>query len=420
MSVLFTNLRIIMGKHKLATFLLIVFSALCLCVFGTLSEKADRAHASSEKYDETYGNKTYYRTVEAINDNAYHDYCTIDSKGLYEKLLSFEQLLLNSEAFTFIDISVQPVDINMPELAEQFFYGYENGRPAKPYRVDGRILQPIKSLQVSKSFFDEYDISVSDGEGFSEEDYFHKNKENIPVLLGSEYKEFFATGDKLYGDYLSERFTFIVKGFISEDAFFPDQSTMTSCGRYIVMPALFFETKGDAAKYSLLQKLCGIVSSSMGYEKTKELFEQYKLEANVANRELYISDPNAFADLTNFLDQYSAMTKEVASQFTVMVLIVMLFGVIATTLTLCSALRKNRQNFGIEMLCGATRVDIFKVALLFLLTVLLTADALSLLFAPDAMLSIQLAVLCMLLLSSIITAVYIKNMDMHDILGGNE
>ena len=74
MSVIFTNLRIIMGKHKLATFLLIVFSTLCLCVFGTLSEKADRAHASSEKYDETYGNKTYYRTVEAINDNAYHDY----------------------------------------------------------------------------------------------------------------------------------------------------------------------------------------------------------------------------------------------------------------------------------------------------------------------------------------------------------
>ena len=180
-----------------------------------------------------------------------------------------------------------------------------------------------------------------------------------------------------------------------------------------------YEEDSEEARLSVLQTVGGIIVSSLGYDETLSQFEQFREQAGLKKSMVGFSYPKENNN-RSILDQYSAMTKEVAGQFTVMVLIVMLFGVIATTLTLCSALRKNRQNFGIEMLCGATRVDIFKVALLFLLTVLLTADALSLLFAPDAMLSIQLAVLCMLLLSSIITAVYIKNMDMHDILGGNE
>ena len=418
MSMLFTNLRIIMGKHKFVTFLIIVFTAIVLSIFGLLVTNATQAQASFRSFEETYGNKTVYSCGETLSDQQYNEYRFNDSMNLYGKFLEFNRLLMESERFTLISFAMQPVYLFSPEIPERFLYNYELGTHTTPQYYKGRLYQCAKSIQVSESFFAEFDIKLASGEAFNDDDYHLAIGEPIPILLGSEYDGIVSIGEVLKGDYF-EKCSFVVKGFIEKDSFFPAKGTMLSCDRYIILPVMTYEEDSEEARLSVLQTVGGIIVSSLGYDETLSQFEQFREQAGLKKSMVGFSYPKENNN-RSILDQYSAMTKEVASQFTVMVLIVMLFGVIAATLTLCSALRENRRNFGVEMLCGATRVDIFKVALLFLLTVLLPADALSLLFAPDAMLSIQLAVLCMLLLSSIITAVYIKNMDMHDILGGNE
>lgn len=415
----FKNLSLIISRHKAVTLLMIAFTAIILSIFGKLTVKADQTHMSARRFEETYGNKTYYYTGETLNDNLFYDYRAGDSRGLYYKLTELDRLMHESDRFTFIELTDQPVVIFSPEIPEIFFDGYEIGTPSKPFYGNGRLYQSVKSIQVSESFFREFDVGISSGDAFIEDEYYHQTGDPIPVLLGWEYKSLFSEGDVLDGYYF-EDCTFIVKGFISEKSFFYTQSGMISCSRYIILPAVTFETEGEAARLSMLQKVSGIISSSIGYEETAAIFERCMEQTGLKKSEIYFSYPEANKNGFSLLEQYSAMTNEVARQLTVMVVVIMLFGTIAAAITLCSMLRENRQNFGIEMLCGATRRDVFSIAIMFLLTVLLAGDVLSLVFAVKAFLVIQITVFCMLLLSSSIAAVYIKKMDMHDIIGGNE
>lgn len=423
------NLHHLIRKHRCVTFLMLLFVFISLLIFGKLISMSEESKASAKSYDETYGNKTYYFTNESLPDSIYYEYLDDEKATVYNKLFNFEEKLRDSKDFTYIEVIQQQLEITNPMIPEKFLINYEEGLSNKSvFEYENEILYATKALQVSPSFFEEYNIKISIGQPFSESDYIYNENKAIPVLLGMEYKDMFEIGDIIESYYIVDKLSFEVKGFIAEDTFFYSKfdNNMISCNRYMITPALIFETANELSRIVLLQKLTGIISSSVGYEETVDMFESYMQDTNVDNLDLNIIYPKAAQEGESIFDKYSAMTNEVANQFLIMVLIVMTFGIVATTVTICSMLRENRLNFGIEMLCGATKKDIFAVAFLFLLSVLLLSDALcsTVLFVSEnnifTLLYVQVVVIGMLVISGIISAIYVSKLPMHDIIGGNE
>ena len=426
----FKNMMFLIKKRKFVSLLMVFFIMTGLLIFGKMIDLSGEAKTKAKKYEETYGNITLYRTGEALSDSVYQSYMGKDGAGIYDRLYALEESLRNATDIMFVENTVQPIEIVKPSIPDLFLDSYEMGDAdfsVQEYRNETRYL--TKALQVSQSFFEAFQIQLSSGQPFQEDDYLYVEDRPIPVLLGAEYAEIFQLGAVLEGYYLSEeKLKFQVQGFLQEDAFFymSGVNDMVSCGRYIVMPAFSFETPTAQAKMALLQKLCGIVFSSCGYEETITAFEAYKHAAKAERLNIYITYPKAAGDGTSIFEKYAAMTKEVVRQFLIMVLIVMLFGSIAVAVTIRGMLRDNRQMFGVEMLCGASKQDVFAAAILFLASLLLCGDVLcSLLLliggaTVHALLLVQLMTAGIFFLTGAITAVFVANMPLHDIIGGNE
>lgn len=415
-------------KHKVISLLIIVFIFVSLTLFGKIVGMSEQAEKNAVQYEETYGNKTYYYTSEALSDAVYYEYLERNNCSIYNNLSLFIEKLRNSEVFTYIEIIHQHLEIVSPVIPDKYLLNYEDGiADESKFYYNNELLYATKAIQVSPSFFTEYNITISEGQGFTEKDYYQESN-MIPVLLGSEYSDLFQVGDTFESYYITDKFQFIVKGFVSKESFFYSRidSDMVSCNRYIIMPSIIFQSASEIAKYALLQKFTGIVSSSLGYEETVAVFEEYMKESNVEKLDISIVYPKAAQEGESIFNKYSAMTNEVARQFMIMVLIVMFFGIIATTVSLCSMIRENRLNFGIEMLCGATKNHIFCVSFVYLVFLLLFGDALcsiALLLndCSSRIISyVQLTVVVMLAVSGLITAVYVAKMPIHDIIGGNE
>lgn len=417
-------------KHKFITILMVLFIFIILTIFGKLMGMSLTSNETAKKYDETYGNKIYYYTNESFEDSTYVGYLDDKQAFIYQKISNFEKLLKNSKSFKYIELIEQQLEIFEPEIQEKFLLNYEIGEADESiFEYEDKTLYATKTLQVSTSFFEEFNIKISEGTIFSDEDYkFNSSSNSIPILMGSEYKNIFKIGETIHGYYITEEFSFIIKGFISEDSFFFSRydNDLISCGRYIIMPALEFEDASEIARIVLLQKLTGMISSTSGYEDTLKQFNTLMQEAKVGDLNLNFIYPKAAQEDQSILKKYSAMTNDVANQFIIMVFIIMFFGIIATTMTLCSMLRENRLNFGIEMLCGATKFDIFMIAFFLLLVILLLGDALCLsILAIDGVnifviCYIQIVTLGMFITSAVFSAVFVTKMPMHDIIGGNE
>lgn len=74
--------------------------------------------------------------------------------------------------------------------------------------------QSFSALQISQNVQVDFDFSVQKGKLFCEEDFTLDN-DRIPVILGAHYNDIFDIGDKFEGEYLYDRYDFIVIGILT-------------------------------------------------------------------------------------------------------------------------------------------------------------------------------------------------------------
>jgi len=237
-----SNILKILNKHKLLSFLMIAFVFVTLLILGFTVDIQQITEKTAIEYEEAYGKKTFFYTGESLSDNIYYRYLEDNNDKDFQKLLQFQNKLINSDSFLYTELIDQPLEIINYEIPEIFLVGYESG-DSSIYKYDGNDIYATKALIVSHSFFEEFAVEVSDGNSFSEEDYLFSEDKEIPLLLGSAYKECFKIGDKFKGYYLFEEKTFIIKGYIKEQSFFYSRSDndFVSCERYMIVPSMKVE-----------------------------------------------------------------------------------------------------------------------------------------------------------------------------------
>ncbi|MBQ6052390.1 MAG: ABC transporter permease [Clostridia bacterium] len=116
----------------------------------------------------------------------------------------------------------------------------------------------VKALVVGSNYLDYFDIKLSEGEYFQEEDYLYEG-DYVPVLMGSIYKKYYTLGEEFEGHLqlnFKKTLKFKVIGFIAENQYFAAPAHPSSVSRYdnyIVVPDLEKDLDGClAANFSRL------------------------------------------------------------------------------------------------------------------------------------------------------------------------
>ncbi len=156
-------------------------------------------------------------------------------KTMYEKLV-------NAKEFEYYEVYYQFLYILNYEGSPVFRQMYEDGNPYGKdiaIEINGVEYPPaatIKAAQLGYNCFSDFNLDLSEGKIFAEDDYFHNINETVPVILGYEYKEQYKMGQNLQGIYIAEPFNFEIIGFLEQDSYIQIGDKVKYLDRYIVMP----------------------------------------------------------------------------------------------------------------------------------------------------------------------------------------
>ena len=421
------GLQQLVKKHKLLIVCMILLIACCTYLLGVLISQGKDTKENIEDYQDTYGKKTYYYTTENIPDKIYYEYLAEENRTYIQHVRNFLKKLQNEQDFSYVMIYNQFLELEQ-KVSDIFLDGYEFGdTESSIYQWEGETRYYTKCLQVSDSFFKEYNVEISEGAGFSQEDYILKEERVIPVLLGESYKDFYHVGDTFSGEYLFESFTWKVIGFVDEKTFFYNRATgsFESCERYIIMPAIMTEKTDEFSKLCCICQLSGEIVSDKGYPNVKKRYLELLGEENLQNWNIFLQDPKA-NDINDLISTYSAMTKEVERQFKSILIITIIFTAVSIASVLCGFIREKNREYGIKMLCGASTWRILSDIILLDFGIVFIGGSIAVLgmlvneTSPEGMLGAIFAGIVIGILVMIVSYCYFGSMDIHEIIGGRE
>lgn len=416
-------------RHKLLIVLMIILEVCSFSILGLVLEQGNQVKESVADYSETYGKTTYYFTADGMTDQQYYEYLDDKNTEIYRKIEAFKSLLLAEKRISFISLVEQPVEIYGTDIPDIFLEGYEEGYGSNGvFQMDGENWYRTKSLQVSDSFFELFDIQTTSGHGFEPQDYTYQEGKQIPVILGDEYTGTFQIGDRITCNYLSADVSLEVVGFLKEDTFFYDEmgKEFKSCGRYIVLPAFSSNEMEYFDKIRLLTQIGGVIVSDMGYPETKKIFDEIQQEAGVEELNMYMEDPAAASETEDLFETYSAMTKEVLKQFKIILGILFIFAAVSITTVMCGFIREKNYEYGIQLLCGAGTLQIFGDIFLLCFGTLFAGSIITIYILTEcqcSLKSISIVLLVALILGGAVIAnlfFFLYKMDISEIIGGKE
>ncbi len=420
------NIWKMMCNDTVAVTLLLILITSCLVLTGNIVQKQEKSQKKAEEFQEQYGDMEHYWTAEALDDLDYNTYLCDDTGKLYDKLSNIRQLLWSEEQFQFYTCCTQPIEIKN-KIEDIFLYGYEQGNTeCSVQEIDGIMRYTTKCLLVSEKFFDCNNIKIKTGRGFEEEDYQYNKGENVPVLLGSAYEEYYNIGDCIQAEYLNEDMTLQVVGFLDSDMFFISglDQDFTSTERYIILPAFRIDELSDFSQLLSMDELNGGIASQIGISKTEQICYDI-IRSQGVTWNISIVNPETVGSMP-VIGRYSKMTKQIAGQFKILVVLVTVFATVALILNMFSILRKNKYQFGIEMLCGSSYKGIFVESFGLVFAILLVGDMWASLILKAigmglySLIFIQLLVGAVLIITCVSCYFYMKKMEIGKIIGGTE
>lgn len=206
---------------------------------------------------DTMPNSEYFNVINLydINDNlTYKEFFNLD--GSLTKLKKMNKDL-NSN-FDFVELSFQSLEhLGYYDRDKKFSRSSSNfDATNQRVQIDGKetYVTPLKTVQLGKTIFSDMKDKISDGIGFTDEDFKFTYGASIPVILGAEYKAIYKLNDTFSLEYLQNIFDFKVIGFFNKDTNIVINQNKTNLDNYICMPYFDIEEEPTNDKYHLFQQ----------------------------------------------------------------------------------------------------------------------------------------------------------------------
>ncbi|WP_432702291.1 hypothetical protein [Lysinibacillus sphaericus] len=158
----------------------------------------------------------------------------------YDLLNDFNNGVFKNSKVVFYNAVSQPIGLKQYPSDKKFSAYYEWGATNDIYEYEGALYQTTKSIQITKSVFDYNDVELMEGLPFDDSAYVYvAGRNEIPVILGSDYRQYYKLNDQLELHYYYEKFVGRVVGFAKENAFiFTNLEPQQVLNRYILLPSM--------------------------------------------------------------------------------------------------------------------------------------------------------------------------------------
>ena len=112
-----------------------------------------------------------WRMAEFLSDSSYDAYRHDDGRQ-FRNLLSFSEKLRSSEALSFVPYTCNFVELLNTAIPEQCMVNYGTEFAGESvYEIGGEPAAAAEALQVTGNFFDMFPLQISEGRGFTDDDY---------------------------------------------------------------------------------------------------------------------------------------------------------------------------------------------------------------------------------------------------------
>lgn len=231
-------------RMKVIVIFIIISVLSCVSLFMMYQEKND--------FEQQYFHLADLQNIQ--NDSLGQ---LLDQDNILERLNNFKQELKESEKFTFIEFLPNVVEfIGEWDKPNQLVNGYEYGADLKNQTVHVNnkelLITPINCISMDQDAWDLYDLSLSEGNEFAGTDYSLTEKK-LPLILGSEFKEYYDIGDEIPLLYFSEEWTGVVQGFLEDDEVINQDRNEYSLDTRILVPS--FKEMSDKIDEDLRKKI---------------------------------------------------------------------------------------------------------------------------------------------------------------------
>ena len=268
----------------------------------------------SEKKD-----KSYFAFQDQNSDNMPD--CTLET---YQKFRKEINELCNDTALSF---GVSDIVLKSSKIPDKFISFKDTGK--KYFQI----------TYVTEHFLDYYHIKTKNGKVFSQKDYEDISSNLIPVLVGADYGEYIKKGQILDGKYK-------VIGVLEEGASYLDtelNSDVVSIDDQIVIP-MIYQAKEWGGCY--VNHLTFSINDNAVIEKITKKIRQYGFK----DYEIH--------GMRKQIDDLKADFWTEVSFIMIMNGILSVFCIISIVSMLVHLIEERKTEYGIRMICGASRKDI--------------------------------------------------------------
>ncbi|MGL5415662.1 MAG: hypothetical protein ACRDAU_08380 [Clostridium sp.] len=346
---------------------IVQFTIVMLCVYvaiDTLGSTASDVKGINKYFNEG----KYYRIDNSISSNSFGIFEKDDM--VYEGLKNLNQTydyLVNSKGIKLLSARSDEVLVKEDEALREGIVTTES------VRSDEDIFLRVKGILTNKAFLQEMNYKFIEG-SFEK---FNYKEGKVPVILGSMYKDKYKIGDLINSlDEEKKKVELEVVGILDRN-------------NYLYEDGLF--TVENNLENAILYPFNEKIINSFPKDIEKSFFTYIELNNYIGNS--YIKEENLnieeinkkllefdikyqFMDLEKSIEEYRKSQMDNIKPIIYMTGVVLLFSIISVVIVIINSFIKDRKEFGINILIGATMKDIKNRILLEVVTLFLVSIAL--------------------------------------------
>lgn len=345
-----------LSKKIIFSFLTIIqFTIGLLCIFIALQNINDvnRSISSVNKY---FSKGNYYKTDNSISLNELHSFDTTTINEDMNTLIDIKNYLENNKNMEFLSVSSDVVFLKKEEALTETIVTYD------PIDFQNTKYIRTQGFCVNKNFLKYMEYSFLEGDI---NDFEISNDNNYtPVILGNIYKDKYKVGDLIesldFGaDSEPKKTNLKVIGILDDNNYVYEDGILAK-GKSLKNAIIYPYNENILLKDRTNERVQTIIRVGLSnyLSNSYVLLNDNEYANDINNHLLSYKFKFQLKDLNDSMDEYKNQIMHSIKPVIYTSGIIILFSIISITIVMLNSIIKDKKEFGINIMIGATMKDI--------------------------------------------------------------